>query len=71
MYTAAEKKVLELIDARINGNSIKGNKTYENMLKSVTKKDIQYVASDCAYGLVNGTKLEMIEQIKNMSTGNY
>jgi len=32
-------KIQVLIETRINGNSIKGNKTYENMIKSLRTKD--------------------------------
>ena len=59
----------ELIEARINGNSIKGNSTYEAMLRRVTKEDIINY-SKYSYGtmdyffLISGTKLNMIEQIK-------
>ena len=57
----------ELIETRINGNSIKGNITYEAMLKRVTKEDIiGYSCESIGYlFLISGTKLNMIEQIKN------
>ncbi|MDY0138253.1 MAG: hypothetical protein RBR50_01015 [Candidatus Izemoplasmatales bacterium] len=61
--------VEELFNARINGNSIKGNATYEAMLKRVSKQDILNVI-DCFYGseydcIKYGTKLELIEQLAN------
>ena len=33
------EKIETLIETRINGNSIKGCKTYENMIKSLRTKD--------------------------------
>jgi len=57
-------KIMVLVETRINGNSIKGNETYENMLKSVTKNDIRFVAEFDHCIKVNGTKLEMIEQMR-------
>ena len=35
------EKIEALIETRINGNSIKGNKTYENMIKSLRTKDFR------------------------------
>jgi hypothetical protein len=35
----AQQKIEALIETRINGNSIKGNTTYENMLKSLRTSD--------------------------------
>ena len=55
----------QLVNTRINGNSIKGNKTYENMLKRVTMADIQRYAYDfdiLCYGL---SKIDCIENIRN------
>ena len=61
-----DNTVMELVNTRINGNKIKGNKTYEDMLKRVTKEDIK----NCSYNWGNvslyGSKLEMIEQLKNI-----
>ena len=57
--------VSELVDTRINGNSIKGCKTYESMLRQVTKNDIFYFVEN-EFGLSKfGTKLEMIEEIRD------
>ena len=57
----------ELIETRINGNSIKGNSTYEAMLRRVNKEDI--ISYSCeridSLFLISGNKLNMIEQIKN------
>jgi hypothetical protein len=38
----AEQKIEALIETRINGNSIKGNTTYENMIKSLRTSDFTY-----------------------------
>ena len=62
------KRVSELVDARINGNSIKGNKYYENMLKNTKSVTIRNYAHQMGIGNLYGTKLEMIEQIKNYYT---
>jgi len=35
----AFEKIETLIETRINGNSIKGNSTYENMIKSLKSTD--------------------------------
>ncbi len=66
-YELSQEKVHDLVYTRINGNSIKGNTTYMAMLKSVTRSDIRDYAATWSYDLftaLNGTKLEMIEQIK-------
>ena len=61
----AMTKIELLVETRVNGNSIKENETYENMLKSLTKNDIRSYAN-FQYGLnLYGSKLEMIEQIRN------
>lgn len=55
-----------LVNTRINGNSIKGNKTYENMLKRISKDDINNYNQSFGNNVVlYGSKLEMIEQIRN------
>ena len=36
-----QEKIEALIETRINGNSIKGNKTYENMIKSLRNWDFR------------------------------
>lgn len=60
--------VEELVDTRINGQKIKGNSTYENMLKSVSKDDINNYSMSLGGPKLFGSKLEMIEQIKNNLT---
>ena len=40
------EKIEALIETRINGNSIKGNKTYENMIKSLRTKDFRAYESN-------------------------
>ena len=59
------KIISELVLTRINGNSIKGNKTYESMLKRVTKKDIDSYILGAEIDKLYGSKLELIEQIRN------
>ena len=60
--------VQELVNTRINGNQIKGNSTYEAMLKSVSKDDINNYSMSLGGSEVFGSKLEMIEQIRNNLT---
>ena len=59
--------VQQLVETRINGNSIKGNKTYERMLKRITKDSInnynRYFVGHTKE--LFGSKLEMIEQIRD------
>ena len=62
------KRVSDLVDTRINGNQIRGNKTYENMLKATKVLTIRTYAHEMGVGNVYGNKLEMIEQIKNYFT---
>ena len=57
--------VIDLVETRVNGNSIKGNATYESMVKRVTKQDlINYanVLDVCVHG--NQAKLAMIESMR-------
>ena len=66
-----QDKVHDLVYTRINGNNIKTYPVYVAMLKSVTKADIKDYASTWDYELccgLYGTKIEMIEQIKNHIT---
>jgi len=66
-----QDKVHDLVYTRINGNNIKTYPVYVAMLKSVTKTDIKDYASTWSYELCSGlygTKIEMIEQIKNHIT---
>jgi len=44
-----EQIISELIETRINGNSIKGNDTYEKMIKRVSFKDILSYAGNFDY----------------------
>jgi len=66
--------VEQLVDTRINGNSIRGNDTYERMLKRVTKSEINHF-SVCllGYAIETGlTKLQMIEDIRDaIDKGRY
>ena len=61
--------VAQLVETRINGNSIKGNKTYEGMLKRISKDDINNYSVSLGGGVLYGSKLEMIEQIRNNLEG--
>ena len=56
--------ILELVETTINGNSIKNNRTYINMLNRIKKADIQnhYLNNN----ILCGTKIEMIKQIAGM-----
>ena len=40
MTPRKEQIIQELIETTVNGNSIKGNETYEKMLKRITMKDL-------------------------------
>lgn len=44
MTKRTEEKIQELIETVICGNKIKGNTTYENMLKSISSKDLNSYA---------------------------
>ena len=60
----------ELIETRVNGNSIKGNKTYEKMLNRISKEDIKSHAKNLhEIGDIQGSKLGMIEQIRDLLAG--
>ena len=60
------KIIEELVSTRINGNSIKGNKTYENMLRRISIQDIIDFAKTYFYkwGLSKvNRKIDLIESI--------
>jgi len=61
--------VEQLVNTRINGNSIKGNATYENMLKRVSLADIQLYADNFGIMTYGRLKLDCIEQIRNKLEG--
>ena len=56
-------KIELLIETIINGNSIKGCETYENMLKSITKNDIRSYVEFQYNKTLFGSKIEMLIQI--------
>ena len=59
--------VEELVQTRINGNSIKGNPTYEKMLKRVTVQDIVDYATvyDISpYKMHGPHKIDYIEEVR-------
>ena len=58
--------VMELVNTRINGNRIKGDKTYENMLKRVSRADITNCSYNWGNKMLYGSKLEMIEQLRHI-----
>jgi len=62
--------VNELVETRINGNSIKGNSTYEKMLKRVSFTEIASYARymSCSWNyedIGRSQKLDLIEIIRN------
>jgi len=63
------KTIEALVETRINGNSIIGNKTYENMLKRVTLADIQSYADNYQILCYGAKKIDCIEQIRNQLGG--
>ena len=58
-----------LVETRINGNSISNNKTYVNMMRRVKKEDINEYAGDYGMADLYGSKLEMLEQIREHIIG--
>ena len=59
------KTIEKLIETRINGNTIDSKSVYANDVKKITKDQIVHHAK-YDYDLdVYGSKIEMIEQIKN------
>ena len=58
------KVIGELVMTRINGNSIVGNQTYENMLKRVSRVDIFTYAVDVGVVIKIEKKIDMIEELK-------
>lgn len=67
----AYEKIEELVNTRINGNSIKGNETYENMLKQVNRADINHYANWHEIEASGFNKLEMIESIRDALVGGF
>jgi hypothetical protein len=67
------EKIEALIETRINGNSIKGNKTYENMIKSLRTNDFRAYEYEKFDGIVNTEwtykKIDKIEIYKNFIIG--
>jgi len=59
--------VEELVYTRINGNSIKGNPTYEKMLKRVKVQDIMNYAAEFdlyPYKMIGPHKIDYIEEVR-------
>ncbi len=70
-HDAKQDKVHDLVYTRINGNNIKTYPVYVAMLKAVTKQDIKDYACSWSYELaceLYGSKVDMIEQVKNHIT---
>ena len=59
----------QLVDVRINGQSIRNNTTYVNMMRRVKKEDINEYANDYGMADLYGSKLEMLEQVKEHIIG--
>ena len=59
----------QLVDVRINGQSIRNNTTYVNMMRRVKKEDINEYAGDYGMADLYGSKLEMLEQIREHIIG--
>ncbi len=57
------KIIEELIETRINGNNIKGNETYERMLKRVTYDAIVAHWNDFSMVVTGCTKFDAIDSI--------
>lgn len=55
----------QLVNTRINGNSIQGNATYERMLKRVTRNEIVSYGAMFHIAVTASYKLDCIEQIRN------
>ena len=68
-----EQIVSELIETRINGNSIKGNNTYEKMIKRVSFKDIlSYTTNlDYKYSIEDIGKSKKIDLINSIVKRNF
>jgi hypothetical protein len=67
------EKIEALIETRINGNSIKGNKTYENMIKSLRTNDFRSYENENFNGVLSTLwtykKIDKIEIYKNFIIG--
>lgn len=63
------KNVSILVDTRINGNKIIGNKYYETLLRNTTKKTILEYAAAMEINNIYGNKIQMIEKIVNHYKG--
>jgi len=68
MTLSRDLKIDALIETRINGNSIKGNETYEKMLRSLKFSDIRSYASLMDYktsinDIGKSQKLDLINSI--------
>lgn len=64
------KIINELIETRINGNSIKNNKTYMSMINRITINDILTYANSYGYAVQGVTKINLIESIvKSITKG--
>ncbi len=66
----ASEKIQTLVETRINGNSIKGNSTYENMIKSLRTRDFnEYEAlNEINVTLWIYKKIDKIEALKEYYT---
>lgn len=69
----AQEKIQALVETRINGNSIRGNKTYENMLRSVTLRDITSFAysMDLKYNSSERGRAQKLDLINSIVKWNF
>ncbi len=66
---SSAERVEELVNTRINGNQIRGSNVYMNKLSRVSKPDINEYADLFGMPDLYGTKLEMLEQIRDHICG--
>ena len=66
-------KVDQLVETTINGNSIANNKTYMNMIKSITYNDIIVYADTYGYTISANDlgKSKKIDAIKSIVKRNF
>jgi hypothetical protein len=69
----ASEKIEELVNTRINGNSIKGNKTYENMIKSLRTQDFNdyawNIGPEAKPVMYIYKKIDKVEFLRNLVEG--
>ena len=68
MHNQHQNEINTLIETRINGNSLTSCKHYRNMLKKITKADLEHYCFACDIAPIFGSKTEIIEQLKENFT---